>query len=103
MCVYVLGGKVKGRDEGGGTREREKGGYEREEKEQTTVTADEALWDKHRSCPSRIKEQIQMAGAACRSAPDCSFNGMGQQVPCVSSKGNAYTLYTHAHTQYTHY
>lgn len=46
--------------------------------------ADKALWDKHRSCRSRIKAQTQMAGAACCSAPDCSFNGMGQQVPCVS-------------------
>lgn len=46
--------------------------------------AHKALWDKHRRCHSRIKERIQMAGAVCCSAPDCSFNDTGQQVPCVS-------------------
>lgn len=45
--------------------------------EQTTVTADGALRDKQRRWPGRIKEQIQMVGAACRSALDCSFNGTG--------------------------
>lgn len=94
VCVYVC---VCEEEEGGGG-DGEKGGYEREKKEQATVTADEALWDKHRSCPGRIKERIQMAGAVCCSAPDCSFNGTGQQVPCVSSKGNADILYTRVNT-----
>lgn len=82
LCVFSVGGQVKGGNKGGWTSEREKGGHERAKKEQATVTADEALWDKHRSSPCRIKEQIQMAGAACCSALDCSYEDSGQQVIC---------------------
>lgn len=85
MCVYVLsgGGKKKGTNERvrkGGLQKKERE-REKKKKEQMTVMADGALWDKHRSCPGGIKEQIQMADAACCSTPDCSVNITGQQVP----------------------
>lgn len=88
LCVFTSSGaKWKEKKMPGCTNEWVK-------REQTSVTAYEASWDKHRRGPSRIKEQIQMAGAACRAALDRSFNGTGQQGACVSSKGKRTALCT---------
>lgn len=82
------GAKMKGKEMAGCTNEWVK-------KEQTSVTAYEASWDKHRRGPGRIKEPIQMAGAACRPALARSFNGTGQQGACVTSKSERTGLSTH--------
>lgn len=93
VCLCVGRGNVKDR----------KQAIERKEAQKERLRSDRlsrltALWDKHRRCPLRIKERIQMAGTACCFAPDCSLNGTGQQVPCVSSKANAGTLYSQVNT-----
>jgi len=86
LCVYALGGGERGRES---RREREK--------EQTTVTAGSTARDKRRQ---RLQSRIRRADLDGRRYPlpsDCSFNGTGQQAPCVPSKGRTHT-HTHTHT-----